>query len=166
MGVIDVVALLLRLWLGTVMAAHGINHLRSREGTRRWFRSVGFRRPGLHAALSGVGEVAIAVALALGVFTPFAAAGLIGVMTVAFWSIHRFAGFYVFARPDEGYEYVVTLVVAAMALAVLGPGSVSIDGLWAMGGVDGWAGAAIAAGGVVVAAVVLAAGWRRPPSAD
>lgn len=43
-------------------------------------------------------------------------------MVVAFGSIHRFGGFFVFARPDEGCEYVATLVVAATTLAKIGPG--------------------------------------------
>ena len=52
---------------------------------------------------------------------------LIATMTVAFGSIHRFDGFFVFKRPDEGWEHVATLAVAALAIAAIGPGSVSLD---------------------------------------
>lgn len=159
----DVAALLLRLWLGTVMVAHGRNHLRSRTGTARWFGSVGFRWPRIQAALSGAGEVAIGTSLILGLLTNLGTAGLIAIMTVAFWSIHRFAGFFVFARPDEGYEYVVTLVAAATAVSILGPGRVSLDVVVFGGGLDGWAGAATAAAGLLLGALQLLVSWRRPP---
>ena len=84
-------------------------------------------------------------------------------MIVAFWSIHRTAGFFVFHRPDEGYEYVLTLTVIALAIAVGGPGAASID---AVIGIDddlvGWTGAAVFAGGVLGAAVQLLTFWRQP----
>ncbi len=164
---IDVAMLVLRLWLATVMIAHGINHARSLEGTANWFASVGFRKAPLQARLSALGEVAIGTGLAVGLLTSLAAAGLVATMVVAFWSIHRFAGFFVFNRPDEGYEYVVTLAVAATALAMLGPGQVSLDAVFGLDtALDGWVGGAIALGGVAAAALQLAATWRRPDDAD
>lgn len=78
-------------------------------------------------------------------------------------SIHRFAGFFVFVRPDEGYEYVATLAVAATALAMLGPGLVSLDGAIGLAGtLDGWAGLVLAIGGARAGVAQLAAFWRRP----
>ena len=101
----------------------------------------------------------------LGLLTPFAAAGLIATMTLAFGSVHRFAGFFVFKRPDEGWEYVATLAVAALALAMLGPGAYSIDAAIGLD-LDGWIGLVIALGGTVLGAVQLALLWRQPrPSA-
>jgi putative oxidoreductase len=157
----DVALLLLRLWLGTVMLAHGINHGRSIGGTARWFAAKGFRRPRLNAKLSAAGELAIGMGVASGLLTPFVAAGLITTMTVAFGSIHRFAGFFVFKRPDEGYEYVVTLSVAALALAVIGPGRASLDAAVGLT-IDGWAGFLIGLAGVVLGVAQLAAFWHRP----
>ena len=110
MSEIDYAALILRCWVGVVMLAHGINHARSLEGTSRWFAKVGFRSPDLNARLSAFNEIAVGVILIAGFLTPVAAAAVAGTMLVAFWSIHRFAGFFVFRRPDEGYEYVATLV--------------------------------------------------------
>lgn len=160
---IDLAMLVLRLWLGAVMVAHGVNHLRSLQGTADWFASVGFRKAPLQARLSAGAEVAIGAGLAVGLLTSFAAAGLVATMLVAFWAIHRFAGFFVFNRPDEGYEYVLTLVVAAAALAVVGPGEVSLDAAVGLDAtLDGWVGGAIALGGVAAAALQLAAFWRRP----
>lgn len=168
MDPIDLAMLVLRLWLAAVMIAHGVNHLRSLEGTANWFASVGFRKAPLQARLSAVGEVAIGAGLAVGLLTSLAAAGLVATMVVAFWSIHRFAGFFVFNRPDEGYEYVLTLVVAATALAVVGPGEVSLDAVLDLDAtLDGWIGGAVAlGGGVAAAALQLAVFWRRPDDTD
>jgi putative oxidoreductase len=98
-----------------------------------------------------------------GFLTTFGAFGLIAVVSVAFWSIHRFAGFFVFSRPDEGYEYVATLALAALALAALGPGPWSVDAFVGVADdLDGWVGLGVAALGVVAAAGQLALFWRRP----
>lgn len=159
----DVALLILRLWLGVVMIAHGINHGRSLDGTTKWFASKGFRNARLNAIGSAAGEVAIGLGLATGFLTSFAAAGLVVPMVVAFWSIHRFAGFFVFSRPDEGWEYVATLVVAAAVVAMIGPGRYSLDQVLGWDGYfDGLVGLGFILGGVLLAALQLAAMWRRP----
>lgn len=157
---IDLALMVLRVWLAVVMIAHGRNHVRAVDRTARWFGSVGFRHARVQARVSGWGEVAVGGALALGFLTPFAAAGLIAIMTVAFGAIHRFAGFFVFARPDEGYEYVVTLVVAALVLATLGPGGPSVDAAIGLD-LSGWVGGAVALAGVVAGVGHLVLFWRR-----
>ncbi len=163
MDPVDIALGIMRLWLALVMVAHGVNHARSIDGTAGWFESKGFRKARLQAQASAFGEITIGAALALGLLTSFAAAGLIATMTVAFWSIHRFAGFFVFRRPDEGYEYVATLAVAAAVLAILGPGEASLDHqLGLAGALDGWMGLTIAVGGVVAAAAQLTVFWTKP----
>lgn len=163
MDQIDTAMLVLRAWMGIVMLAHGINHARSQEGTARWFGKVGFRAPELNARLSAGNEIAIGLALIAGLLTTIAAAGLVATMLVAFWAIHRFSGFFVFHRPDEGYEYVATLSVAALALAIIGPGAVSLD---AVIGIDenlaGAVGAGIIGLGLLAGAGQLAVFWRKP----
>lgn len=160
---IDVVLVVLRVWVGIVIIAHGFNHGRSLQGTADWFAKVGFKAPKLNAFLSASLEIAVGFALLAGLLTPVAAAGLAATMIVAFWSIHRFAGFFVFHRPDEGYEYVLTLAAIALALAIAGPGSYSVD---AALGLDetltGWVGAGIYGLGVLAAAGQLATFWRKP----
>ena len=145
------------------MIAHGINHARTLEGTARWFGKVGFKSPALNARLSAGNEIAIALALIGGLLTSVAAAGLAATMLVAFWAIHRFAGFFVFHRPDEGYEYVATLTVVALAIAMLGPGAISVDSLL---GIDddlsGVVGAGIFAAGLLAGGGQLAVFWREP----
>lgn len=163
MDSIDVAMLILRVWAGVVMLAHGVNHARNLEGTARWFGSVGFKFARLNARLSGANEVAIGVALILGLLTAPAAAGLAATMLVAFWSIHRFVGFFVFHRPDEGYEYVVSLAVVALVLTVIGPGAYSFDSVIGIDeALDGSVGVAIFGAGLLVGAGQLALMWRRP----
>lgn len=164
---VDIALLALRLWAGFVIIAHGVNHGRNIEGTARWFGKVGFKAPELNAMLSSAMEVGVGLALLLGIVTPVAAAGLAATMFVAFWSIHRFAGFFVFHRPDEGYEYVFTLMVIALALSVAGPGSVSLDATLGLDEtLSGWVGAGIFGLGILAAAGQLATFWRKPDKTE
>lgn len=160
---VDLIVTVVRVWAGVVMIAHGLNHARNLDGTAKWFGKVGFKAARRQAQVSAFGELAIGASLVLGLLTTFGAFGLVAVVSVAFWSIHRFAGFFVFARPDEGYEYVVTLSLATVLVATLGPGPVSIDAVLGIADqLNGWTGLLIAAGGVVAAAGQLALTWRKP----
>jgi len=164
---VDLALLLLRCGVGAVMLAHGVNHVRPNiDGTARWFGSMGMRPPRLHAWLASITEIAGGVLLIVGLLTPFAAAGVVGVMFVA-WAInHRGNGFFIF-RPGEGWEYVMTLGFVGAALGALGPGSWSLDEAFDIrDDLSGTAGLAIAAiGGVGGALALLAVSWRPPESA-
>ena len=161
MDPMDTAMLLIRAWIGVVMLAHGINHARTQEGTARWFEKIGFKSPQMNARLSALSELAIGAGLLVGLLTSVALAGTIATMAVAFWSVHRYAGFFVFRRPDEGYEYVTTLAVAALVIAIVGPGAYSLDAAFGLrDALDGWVGAAIALAGLVAAALQLATFYR------
>jgi putative oxidoreductase len=81
-------------------------------------------------------------------------------MLIAGILAHRPNGFFVF---KDGYEYVLILGVASLALAMLGPGRISIDDAADID-VTGWAGGAIALGVAVAAtAGMLAVFWRPQP---
>jgi putative oxidoreductase len=160
---LEVTLTALRVWLGTVMLAHGINHGRDLPGTEAWFAKKGFEHARLQAILSSAGEIAIGVGLLLGFLTSLAAAALVIPMVVAFGAIHRFAGFFVFARPDEGWEYVATLVVAATVVATAGGGPVSVDAwLGLQDTLTGWPGLGLVAGGVILGWFQLLVFWRKP----
>ena len=166
---IDLALLLVRVTLGLVMIMHGKNHLWGKggvEGTARWFASLGFRPARVHALLSGYGELAAGAALLVGLFTSLACASVIGTMCVAGWAAHRPNGFFIFR---DGYEYVLVIGVAALALGILGPGGISLDA--ALGIVDydnpssagliGRTGGLLALGlGVGGAVILLATSWR------
>ncbi len=153
--------LVLRIALGLVFLAHGLKHLRNRDKTVRWTESIGFRSPKIQWFFMSFAEIGVGLSLLTGLLTAIGAAGLVSLMVVAFWTVHRHAGFWITARPDEGWEYAFVLTAAAAALALLGPGEWSIDHtLEIADDFDGWTGAAIAAAGVVAAAAQLAAFFR------
>lgn len=159
--------LALRGVLGIVFLAHGVKHAMGRVKTSNWFGSIGFRQPQLQWFFSTATELGVAVLLLAGALTSLAAAGLIGVMTVAFWTVHRKAGFWITARPDEGWEYVFTLTVGAFVLAGLGPGEWSVDGALEITDLlDGWIGVALGVAGIVIAFVQLAIFWRPSEAAS
>lgn len=152
---------LLRAVAGAVILAHGIKHARGKQKTSDWFGSIGFKAPGFQWFASTATEIGVGVLLILGLGTTLAGAGLVAVMAVAFWTVHRAAGFWVTARPDEGWEYVLVLGTVGAAIAIAGPGAFSIDAAIGLDVIlNGWTGAAIVAGGLVAAAVQLAVFFR------
>jgi putative oxidoreductase len=160
------VLLLVRVVVGLIMIMHGLNHWRGGgriEGTARWFTGLGLRQGVLQAWASVFTEVGAGVLLVLGLLTPLACAAVISVMLVAGLLAHRPNGFFVF---KDGYEYVLTLAVVALALAVLGPGRWSVDHA-AGTDVTGWTGGGIALGVAVVATGgLLGTFWRPERKAD
>ena len=153
--------LLMRVVVGLTMIAHGVNHWIGGgriEGTGRWFGGLGLRHGRLQAWMSVVTEIGAGVLLLAGLLTPLACAAVISVMLVAGLLAHRPNGFFVF---KDGYEYVLVLAVASLALAVLGPGGASVD---AAAGIEvtGWTGGAVALGVAVVATAGLLATFWRP----
>ncbi len=167
---INLALLLLRVALGGIFLAHGINHVFGGgkiEGTGRWFDSLGMRPGILHAWLASVTEIGAGALLVAGLLTPLASAGVVGTMVVAWITNHLKNGFFIF-RPGEGWEYVMTLTVLGLALAMLGPGEWSLDDQSeSLRDLSGWTGfwiAVIAGGGG--AAALLAGFWRPAPSQD
>jgi putative oxidoreductase len=153
--------LILRIALGLVLAAHGVKHVRNRTKTMNWTASMGFTSPGIQWFFMSFAEIGVGVSLVLGLLTTVGAAGLISLMAVAFWTVHRHAGFWITARPDEGWEYVFVLSAAAGALALLGPGEWALDhALGIADDLDGGVGAVIASGGVAAAVLQLAVFFR------
>ncbi|GAA4008894.1 MULTISPECIES: DoxX family protein [Streptomyces] len=161
MNGVDVARYALRAVIGGTMIAHGVRHGRTLDGTAGWFGSVGFSRPRLQAAASAVVEVGAGAALVAGAATPLAASAVVGTMGVAARSVHLPNGFFVV---NEGYEFVLNLGTASVALAALGPGRFSVDRALGLDERLGGPGrAALAAGlGLAAAATQLAVYWRRP----
>lgn len=167
----DVAVLALRVILGSVFVAHGVNHAvggGGLAGTARWFGSLGMRSPALHALVSVVVEVGAGIAVLIGLLTVPACGALAGVCLVALSIAHRRNGFFVFR---DGYEYVLVLAVVCLAVALAGPGPLSVDAAIGLTGVIGgwWALLLAAAIGVLGGAGLLAVYWRpapRPTPAD
>lgn len=161
---VDVASLALRVSVGFVMLAHGWNHAFGGgrlAGTGRWFESIGIRPGWLNARLATYTELAVGPMLIVGLLTPLAAAGVVGTMGVALVANHLKNGFFIF-RKGEGYEYVLVLIAAAVAIGAIGGGAASVDN--ALGLADELSGAAVGALTLVLgaagAALVLALFWR------
>lgn len=164
---INLILLILRVVLGLTIAAHGYGKLFRGgriSGTAGWFDSMGMRPGRVHAVLAATTEVGTGILLVLGLLTSFAAAGLVGLMVVAGWTVHRYSGFYIV---DEGWEYVFMLAVVAIAVATLGPGDWSVDSALDIDrDLDGWTGMAISAGLGLSAGIGLLAVFYRPPASS
>ncbi|KRC64467.1 DoxX family protein [Aeromicrobium sp. Root236] len=168
MNELDTASLILRLAIGVTLMAHGWNHgfgPGGLKGTAGWFESIGLRPAKVHAAVSSYLELAAGAALLVGFLVPFAAAAGVGIMTVAFMTVHRKNGFFIF-REGEGYEYVMTIAFALTALAVLGGGQASLDHALDLD-LDGVAiGLGAAAAGILGAAGMLVTSWRPSRTSD
>jgi putative oxidoreductase len=155
--------LILRVAVGVIMLAHGINHIfrgGKIQGTAGWFASLGMKPGILHAWLASLTEVGAGVLLIVGGFTPLAAAGVVGTMAVALITNHITNGFFIF-RPGEGWEYVGSLIMSGLALGAMGPGEWSLDHALGFEWVSGFSAFSITAVvGLGGAALLLIVFWR------
>ncbi len=123
----DVVLLLGRLVVGVVLIAHGVQKLtQGVAGTAGGFAQMGIPLPEAAAVFAIAAELGGGVLLVLGLLTPLAALLPAVVMAAAVVVVHAGNGLFV---SDGGWEFAVTLGVAALVLGAVGPGRLSIDGL-------------------------------------
>lgn len=124
----DYAVLFLRVVTGLTFAAHGyFKFFKGGKipGTARWFSSIGFKPNGtIHAYLSATTELVSGLLLALGLLTPFAGAGIVGMMAVAMWTVNRTNGFW---SANKGWEFNMILATIGIAVATMGPGPYSLD---------------------------------------
>lgn len=120
----------LRLALGLVMVGHGAQKLfgwfggYGLEGTGQFFAETLGLQPGvLMAAMAGGGEFFGGLFVLVGLFTRPAAAVLAFTMFMAIVTVHSSA----FFLSNSGMEYVLTLLLASVALVISGGGALSVD---------------------------------------
>ena len=94
MNHVNFVLLVLRVGTGLMIAMHGYAHIYKKgklsiKGTAGWFASIGMRPPLIQAWLASLTELAAGASLVLGLLTSLGAAGLLGVMVVAWVAEHR-----------------------------------------------------------------------------
>lgn len=161
----SVVMLVFRVIFGFIFALHGLGKIKGGiGGTAGWFDSMGMKPGKVHARAAAGTEIGTGVLLALGLLTPFAAAGMVGVMVVAGWTVHRNNGFMIV---NDGWEYTFVVALVAVFLAGLGPGEFSVDeALGLADSLNGWVGVAIAVGLGVAGGVGQLAAFYRPPPAE
>lgn len=159
---LDVGLLVLRVGVGIPFALHGFQKLLGWFGggglrrTSAWFASLGFGDGRVAALLAGTGEIVGGLGLALGLLTPVAAAAVAGTMTTAAFVNNAEHGYWSVAK---GWELNGYLIVVAAALAVAGPGALSLDTLLAVPDLlgvplDGTV-------GLVAVVTGIAGGWTR-----
>ncbi len=157
--------LVIRLVVGPVFAFHGFAKVfrgGRLEGTAGWFDSMGMRPGHLHARFAAFGELATGTCITLGLLTSFGGMGLVGLMAVAVWTVHKGNGLLV---TKNGWEYNLVLGAIGVALATIGAGQWSVDNALGID-LNGPAGFAIAlVGGLGLAAGLLATFYRPPAPA-
>jgi putative oxidoreductase len=126
--------LVLRVGLGVVLGAHGLQKLfgwwggSGVTGFRNSLSDVGYQHADILAYVSAGGEIVAGVLLVLGLFTPVAAAGALaflinGLLATTSAQPHWHFSFFL---PD-GHEYQITLIILAVGVILCGPGRYGLD---------------------------------------
>lgn len=127
-GGADFGLLVLRLVLGGTFVANGLQHLFGlfhgigRSGFEHFLTTAGYEHVGILVWVAGGTELAAGALVVLGLFTPLAAAGMLGLMAnliVLDWRVGFFGA--------GGYEFALVVAAGAFTLLFAGPGRVSLD---------------------------------------
>lgn len=127
-GLADVALLVTRVAVGFVLLAHGLQKAFefTPAGTAGAFTQMGVPAAGAVAWLTMLAEIIGGAAIILGVLTPvFALVNLVS-MIGAILLVHLPNGVFVTAN---GYELVLSIAAALVAVAAFGAGRWSVDGL-------------------------------------
>ncbi|SRX95985.1 hypothetical protein MSP7336_04260 [Mycobacterium shimoidei] len=133
-GTQDLGQLVLRAGLGAVLIAHGLQKLfgwwggQGLAGFKDSLSDVGYQHADILTYVAAGGEILAGVLLVLGLFTPLAAAGALAYLInglLAGLSGHDPRSFPYFL--PHGHEYEITLIVAAAAVILIGPGRYGFD---------------------------------------
>jgi putative oxidoreductase len=160
--------LLLRLVVGGLFVGHGTQKLfgwfggNGLDATAKGFEQIGLRPGRANAIAAGAAEAGGGALLLLGLATPVASSVLISTMLTAIHRVHGKKGPWL---SDGGYEYNVVLIAAALLLAEVGPGGLSLDGARGRERAGtGWALGVLLAGALgAVGAHAVASAQPEPP---
>ncbi|WP_105169869.1 DoxX family protein [Pseudoalteromonas sp. T1lg23B] len=123
-------ALVLRIPVGIILAAHGAQKLfgwfggYGLAGTGQWMASIGLEPGYLMAFFAGSAEFFGGLALIAGLLTRPAALVSAFTMLVAIFSVHFSNGLFM---SNNGYEFALSLLAATLALTIQGGGRYSAD---------------------------------------
>lgn len=122
--------LVLRLAVGLIVAAHGAQKLFAwwgGPGMNGWtagMTRMRMRPPTFWAWVSALSELGGGLLLAFGFLSPFGSFAIAGAMLVAVALVHWPKGFW---NSKGGYEFNLSILAAVAALALTGPGAISLD---------------------------------------
>jgi len=123
--------LLLRAMVGASFAfSHGFSKIVGPDGFdggKIFVATAGAHAPAFLLYIAAWTEFLAGIALLLGLFTRWAAVGILCVMGYAIFKIHWTAGF---SMQNGGYEAALMYAVMSLGILTLGPGSLSLDRLF------------------------------------
>ncbi len=129
---IDVALLLLRVAVGGTLIAHGLQKLLvlTLPGVVKSFAGMGIPFAEVVAPTVAAIELGGGIALVLGVLTRLAGLLATGSMLGAVLTAHASDGFF---DSDGGFEFPLLIAVTSTALAIAGPGRLSVHHAWLRG---------------------------------
>lgn len=128
----DFTLLILRVVLGLIFIGHGTQKLfswfggRGINATGTFFSKIGFYPGSLWASVAGLAEALGGLGLALGLFTPIAAAAIASVMLMAIVKVHWSKGFW---NTKGGIEFPLLNMTISTLIGLAGSGAYSLDNL-------------------------------------
>lgn len=122
----DIGPLVLRVALGAIFLWHGYDKVfvKGIPAITGFMGSLGLPMPELMAYLLSYGELITGILLILGLLTYWAAKIDAFIALVALFTVHINKGFSV---GDGGYEYIMLILAASIAILVSGAGKYSLD---------------------------------------
>lgn len=134
-GTQDLGLMLLRVGLGALLIAHGLQKAfglwggQGLNGFQQSLVDMGYQHANVLTYVGVAGQIGAGVLLVLGLFTPLAAAAAVAYLInslLAAVAAQSNGGYFAFFLPD-GHEYLVMLLLLAAALTLTGPGKYGFD---------------------------------------
>ncbi len=121
--------LLVRVVVGIVFVAHGLQKFFTEgiDEVTKGFTQLGIPLPSVAAPVVAGSELLGGIALIVGAALPFVGVFLALDMAGAIFFVHGSRGFF---SQQGGYEYVLVLIAACLAIGFSGGGALALDRLW------------------------------------
>jgi len=123
-GLQDIAPLVLRLFLAAIFIYHGLPKI---KGGKQMAQAMGKPQMGIFMVLLGTAETLGGIAAAVGFLTQIAAAGFIIVMLGAIYMKATLWKTGFTSQKTTGWEFDFMILGAAIALLLLGAGTISVD---------------------------------------